>query len=79
MGWERLSTRLKGEQIPKAARLFAIIDVWDAFRSDRPYRQGWSKEKVIEHNKSLSGTHFEPKAVELFLNMMNEDEKNAGE
>jgi putative nucleotidyltransferase with HDIG domain len=69
---------LKGEQIPLTARLFAIIDVWDALRSDRPYRQGWSKEKVIEHIKSLSGTHFEPKAVELFLNITNEDEKNAG-
>ena len=69
---------LKGEQIPLAARLFAIIDVWDAIRSDRPYRQGWSKEKVIEHIKSLPGTHFEPKAVELFMNMTNEDEKSAG-
>jgi HD-GYP domain-containing protein (c-di-GMP phosphodiesterase class II) len=69
---------LKGEQIPLAARLFAIVDVWDALRSDRPYRQGWTKEKVIEHIKSLSGTHFEPKAVELFFNMMSEDEKNAG-
>ncbi len=68
---------LKGEQIPLAARLFAIIDVWDALRSDRLYRQGWSKEKVIEHIKSLSGTHFEPKAVELFLNMMNEDDKDS--
>lgn len=65
----------KGEQIPLAARLFAIVDVWDALRSDRPYRQGWSKEKVIEHIKSLSGTHFDPKAVELFLNMMNEHKK----
>ena len=68
---------LKGEQIPLAARLFAIVDVYDALRSDRPYRQGWSKEKVIEHIKSLSGTHFEPKAVELFLNMMNEDDKDS--
>ena len=67
---------LKGEQIPLAARLFAIIDVWDALRSDRPYRQGWSKEKVMEHIKSLSGTHFDPKAVELFFNMMNEDDKD---
>jgi putative nucleotidyltransferase with HDIG domain len=49
---------LKGEQIPLAARLFSIIDVWDALRSDRPYRQGWSKEKVIKHIKALSGTHF---------------------
>ena len=68
---------LKGEQIPLAARLFAIVDVWDALLSDRPYRQGWSKEKVIEHIKSLSGTHFDPKAVELFLKVMNEDEKTA--
>jgi putative nucleotidyltransferase with HDIG domain len=69
---------LKGDQISLVARLFAVVDVWDALRSDRPYRQAWSKEKVIEHIKSLSGTHFDPKAVELFLNMMNEDEKNTG-
>jgi putative nucleotidyltransferase with HDIG domain/PAS domain S-box-containing protein len=69
---------LKGEQIPLAARLFAIIDVWDALLSDRPYRQGWPKEKVIEHIKSLSGTHFDPKAVELFLKVMTEDTKGAG-
>jgi PAS domain S-box-containing protein len=69
---------LKGEHIPLVARLFAVVDVWDALRSDRPYRQAWSKEKVIEHIKSLSGTHFDPKAVELFMNMMNEDERNAG-
>ena len=68
---------LKGEQIPLVARLFAVVDVWDALRSDRPYRQSWTEEKVIEHIKSLSGTHFDPKAVELFLNMKNE-EKNAG-
>jgi putative nucleotidyltransferase with HDIG domain len=69
---------LKGEQIPLAARLFAIVDVWDALRSDRPYRQGWAKEEVVEHIKSLSGTHFEPKVVELFLNMIDKDEKEAG-
>ena len=63
---------LKGEQIPLAARLFAVADVWDALRSARPYRQGWSKEKVIEHIKSFSGTQFEPKAVELFLKVISE-------
>jgi putative nucleotidyltransferase with HDIG domain len=68
---------LKGEQIPLAARLFAIVDVWDALRSERPYRQSWSKEKVIEHIKSLSGTHFEPRAVDLFMDMINE-ERDAG-
>jgi putative nucleotidyltransferase with HDIG domain len=69
---------LKGEQIPLAARLFAVVDVWDALRSERPYRQSWPKEKVIEHIKSLSGTHFDPKAVELFLSIMSTDEKHAG-
>ncbi|KAF0222508.1 MAG: putative PAS/PAC sensor protein [Erysipelotrichaceae bacterium] len=60
---------LKGEEIPIAARIFAIVDVYDALRSDRPYRKAWSKEKVKAHIKSLSGTHFEPKIVELFLNL----------
>ena len=60
---------LKGEEIPISARLFAIIDVWDALSSDRPYRKAWSKEKVTAHIMSLSGTHFEPKIVELFLNL----------
>jgi len=68
---------LKGEQIPLVARLFSIIDVWDALRSDRPYRQSWSKEKVIEHIQSLSGTHFDPKAVDLFLKMINEDDSDS--
>ncbi len=62
---------LKGEEIPLSARLFAIVDVWDALSSDRPYREGWSKMKVIEHIKSLSGTDFDPMAVELFLNMID--------
>ncbi len=60
---------LKGEEIPIAARIFAIVDVWDALRSDRPYRKAWSKEKVLAHIMSLSGTHFEPRIVELFLNL----------
>jgi PAS domain S-box-containing protein len=60
---------LKGEQIPLAARIFAIVDVWDALRSDRPYRAAWSEERVREHIGSLLGTHFDPKVVEAFLNM----------
>ncbi len=58
---------LKGEGIPLAARIFAIVDVWDALRSDRPYRKGWSEEKVREHIREQSGKHFDPKAVETFL------------
>ena len=61
---------LKGEVIPLAARVFAIVDVWDALRSDRPYRKGWSVEKTIEHIKSISGTHFDPKVVKYFLEMI---------
>ena len=61
---------LKGEEIPLLARLFAVIDVWDALRSDRPYRKGWSKRKVMEHLKSQVGTHFDPEAVRLFLRMV---------
>jgi HD-GYP domain-containing protein (c-di-GMP phosphodiesterase class II) len=60
---------LKGEQIPRAARIFAIVDVWDALRSDRPYRPAWSEEKVREHLRGLSGTHFDPEVVAAFLSL----------
>jgi putative nucleotidyltransferase with HDIG domain len=63
---------LKGEQIPLAARLFAVVDVWDALRSDRPYREAWPEEKVLEHIRTQAGTHFDPKVVELFLKVMSE-------
>jgi putative nucleotidyltransferase with HDIG domain len=58
---------LKGEQIPLAARIFTIVDVWDALRSDRPYRPAWTNKKTIEHIKSGSGTHFDPRLVKAFL------------
>jgi HD-GYP domain-containing protein (c-di-GMP phosphodiesterase class II) len=58
---------LKGEEIPLAARLFAVVDVWDALCSDRPYRKGWSEDKVREYIRSQAGTHFDPQAVDLFL------------
>ncbi len=69
---------LKGEQIPLAARLFAVVDVWDALRSDRPYRKGWSDDKVYEYIKSLTGTHFDPRAVELFFKVLSENNQGAG-
>jgi putative nucleotidyltransferase with HDIG domain len=58
---------LKGEGIPLPARIFAVGDVWDALRSQRPYRRAWPEELVLEHIRSLSGTHFDPLMVELFL------------
>ncbi|MBI3242556.1 MAG: PAS domain S-box protein [Chloroflexi bacterium] len=63
---------LKGEAIPLAARLFAVVDVWDALRSDRPYRPAWPEEKAREHIQSLAGMHFDPKVIEAFLSMSND-------
>jgi len=61
---------LKAEEIPVAARLFAVVDVWDALRSDRPYRAAWPAAKVREHLRALSGAHFDPQVVEMFLKMI---------
>ena len=58
---------LKGKQIPLAARIFAVVDVWDALRTDRLYRTSWSVEKVREHLRSLAGTHFDPHVVTVCL------------
>ena len=58
---------LKGEQIPLVARIFAVVDVWDALRSDRRYRTSWSVAKVRKHLRSLSGTHFDPHVVKVCL------------
>src|SRR5438876_1141332 len=58
---------LKGEQIPLVARIFAVADVWDALRSDRPYRKGWSDEQALQYIREQSGTHFDPKVAGLFL------------
>jgi len=66
---------LVGEQIPLAARIFAIVDVWDALNSDRPYRKAWSKEKVLTHIKDGSGKHFDPRVVDAFLEMIESDRK----
>ncbi|MCR4319395.1 MAG: PAS domain S-box protein [Candidatus Brocadiaceae bacterium] len=60
---------LRGDQIPMAARIFAVVDVWDAMIFDRPYRKGWAKEKAIEYTRSNAGIHFDPKVAEVFLGM----------
>lgn len=57
---------LKGQEIPIAARIFAIIDVWDAITSDRPYRKAMSLDEAYAYVLSQSGTHFDPHLVELF-------------
>ncbi len=58
---------LKGKQIPLSARIFAIVDVYDALTSDRPYRKAWSKEDTLKLIREESGSHFDPEVVEIFL------------
>jgi len=63
---------LKGEEIPLGARIFCIVDVYDALTSNRPYRAAWPKEKALKHIRELSGTHFEPRVMDAFLELMEE-------
>jgi HD-GYP domain-containing protein (c-di-GMP phosphodiesterase class II) len=58
---------LKGEEIPLAARIFAVADVYDALTSDRPYRAAWSVEQAREYIRAESGKHFDPRVVDRFL------------
>ena len=58
---------IKGEQIPLAARIFAVVDVWDALISDRPYRKAWTKENALKHIREQTGKHFDPQVVNVFL------------
>ena len=61
---------LKGEEIPLAARIFAVVDVYDALTSDRPYRKAWSKEKTVEYLLENSGKLFDPAVIEKFLEIL---------
>ena len=62
--------RLRGEQISLAARIFAVVDVWDALTSDRPYRPAWTKEQALKYIREQSGVHFDPQVVRAFLNLI---------
>ncbi|HSL44258.1 MAG TPA: HD domain-containing phosphohydrolase [Anaerolineales bacterium] len=64
--------KLKGEEIPMAARLFAVVDVFDALTSDRPYRKAWSEEKALAYLQEQSGKSFFPPAVKAFVEMIQE-------
>ena len=63
--------RLGGEEIPFSARLFALVDVYDALTSDRPYRRAWSKQDTVRYIESQSGSHFDPRLVPEFLNLVS--------
>lgn len=63
--------QLKGEQIPLAARIFCIVDVYDALTSSgRPYREAWSEEKVQAYIQEQTGKHFDPQVVDAFFELM---------
>jgi PAS domain S-box-containing protein/putative nucleotidyltransferase with HDIG domain len=62
--------KLKGDEIPLVARIFAVVDVWDALTSNRPYRPAWTKDQALEHIQEQSGKHFDPNVVEVFLKLI---------
>ncbi|MDR7555746.1 MAG: PAS domain S-box protein [Armatimonadota bacterium] len=63
---------LKGEDIPLAARIFAVVDTFDALTSERPYRPAWSRPRALAHIAEQAGTELDPRVVEAFLRMMQD-------
>jgi HD-GYP domain-containing protein (c-di-GMP phosphodiesterase class II) len=69
---------LKGEEIPIAARIFAVVDVWDAMTHDRPYRKAIPREEVISYLTNQRGQYFDPNVVDVFIRILNTlDEEKA--
>ncbi len=64
---------LKGEQIPLPARIFTVVDVWDALTSDRPYRKAWQRRDALDYIRENSGLLFDPKVTGVFLKMIEND------
>ena len=64
---------LSGTQIPLEARLFTVVDVWDALTSDRPYRKKWPEKEVLQYIREQSGKSFDPEMVEIFLREIVQD------
>ena len=66
---------LKGEEIPLAARIFAVVDIWDALLYDRVYRKAWPEDKVLEYLKDTAGVELDPAIVEEFLKLLEEEKQ----
>jgi PAS domain S-box-containing protein/putative nucleotidyltransferase with HDIG domain len=64
---------LQGEAIPLSARIFAVVDVYDALTSDRPYRKAWPKEKALAYLEEQAGRQFDPQVVAAFLRLAEEE------
>jgi response regulator RpfG family c-di-GMP phosphodiesterase len=69
---------LKGEQIPLSARVFSVVDIWDALLSDRPYRKAWPRDKVVEYIKEVAGSSLDPGIVEIFFKMLESEKDQTG-
>lgn len=65
--------QLKGEEIPLSARIFTVVDVWDALTSDRPYRKAWNAKKALDYIESQKGKQFDPQIVELFMKLIKNE------
>jgi len=70
---------LKGEEIPLAARIFAVVDVFDALTSDRPYRKAWTREEALRYIREQAGHQFDPKVVEVFLREVGAESVGSGD
>ena len=66
---------LRDTQIPLAARIFTVVDVWDALLYERPYRKAWARKKIMKYIQDQAGIHFDPQVVKVFLQMMQEEQK----
>ncbi len=64
---------LKGEEIPLAGRIFAVVDVWDALTSDRPYQKAWTTKKALDYIRSLRGKYFDPQIVDIFMTLVKSE------
>jgi HD-GYP domain-containing protein (c-di-GMP phosphodiesterase class II) len=64
---------LRGKDIPLSARIFTIVDVYDALSNDRPYRSAWPRRQVMQYLREQSGIYFDPEVVNAFAELLNED------
>jgi hypothetical protein len=64
---------LAGHDIPLAARIFAVVDIWDALTHDRPYREAWPDDRALAHIRTLAGNHLDPGVVDTFLRFIRSE------
>jgi len=69
---------LSGAGIPMSARVFSIVDVWDALIHDRPYHRAWTREKSLAYIASLSGSHFDPAVTVAFIDLVRSRSRDSG-